>query len=232
MLRLSALSLAAAGAMAVAPTVANAEVAASVSVANMYLWRGVDLGAYDKIVYNADDDVLEESGGGGVGAISGDLTYSDSGFYTGIWGSSGDSNAGTEYDLFAGYGAEFSGVSMDLSVWTYVYPSSPDGSLDNPGELSEVILSVGFAGFALTGYDNIAGGSGYGYYTLSYGYDAFSVLVGKHDVPDTRDEDMVHIDLSYAYNDNLSFTLSQQIEEEIDNKKAKFVVAYSLPIEM
>lgn len=230
MLRLSALSVAVAGALSVAPTVANAEVSASVAIANMYLWRGVDLGAYDKIVFD-DDGNPEASGGGGVGAISGDLSYSNSGFYTGIWGSSGDSNAGTEYDLYLGYGAEFGGVSVDASVLTYVYPSSPDGSLDNPGELSEFILSLGFAGFTLTGYDNIAGGSGYGYYTLSYGYDAFSILVGKHDNPGTP-EDMTHVDISYAYNDNLSFTLSQQVDDAFDNEKAKFVVGYSLPIEM
>ena len=223
MLRLSALSLAVAGAMSVAPTAANAEVSASVGIANMYLWRGNDLGA-------ENTDNIEPLGGG-VPAVSGDLSYSTSGFYTGIWGSSGDVNAGTEYDLYVGYGAEFGGVSVDASLWTYVYPSSPDGSLDNPGELSEFILSVGFAGFTLTGYDNIAGGSGYGYYTLSYGFDAFSVLVGKHDIPGTKD-DMAHLDVSYAYNDNLSFTLSQQVDKETDNKKPKFVVGYSLPIEM
>lgn len=213
MLRLSALSVAVAGALSVAPTAVNAEVSGSVAISNMYLWRGVDLGQGDA-------------------AVSGDLSYSTSGFYTGIWGSSGDANAGTEYDLYAGYGAEFGGVSVDLSVWTYVYPSSPDGEIDNPGELSEAILSVGFAGFTLTGYDNIAGLSGYGYYTLSYGYDAFSILVGKHDNPSEEDDNMTHVDISYAYNDNLSFTLSQQVDNELDNKKAKFVVGYSLPIEM
>ena len=212
MLRLSALSVAVAGALSVAPTAVNAEVSGSVAISNMYLWRGYDLGQGDA-------------------AVSGDLSYSNSGFYTGIWGSSGDAALGTEYDLYAGYGAEFGGVSIDASVWTYVYPSNPSGETDNPGELSEFILSVGFAGFTLTGYDNIAGGSGYGYYTLSYGYDAFSILVGKHDNPGTK-VDPTHVDLSYAYNDNLSFTISQQVDKEDDNKKPKFVVGYSLPIEM
>lgn len=224
MLRLSALSLAVAGAMAIAPAAANAEVSASVAVANMYLWRGQDLG-------------------NGDAAVSGDLSFSTAGFYTGVWGSSGDSSAGTEYDLYAGYGAEFGGVSVDLSVWNYMYPSSDkaDNDTDNFGGLSEAILSVGFAGLSVTAYDNIAGGSGYEYYTVSYSYDAFSILVGKHDNVGGVDEDtglyapaedVTHVDLSYSYNDNLTFTISQNVDNEGDDDNAKFVVGYSLPIEM
>ena len=223
MLRLSAMSLAVAGAISVAPSAANAEVAASVAVANMYLWRGYDLG-------------------NGSAAVSGDLSYSNSGFYTGIWGSSGDSSWGTEYDLFVGYGAEFSGFSVDLSLWNYMYPSAPDSLLadmpmiDDFGGLTDAVLSLGFAGFSVAVYDNIAGGSGNEYYTIGYSYDAFSILVGKHDrvgfdPVDFADADMVHVNLSYAYNDNLSFTFSQQVDNESDDD-LKFVLNYSLPIEM
>ncbi|MEE2733003.1 MAG: TorF family putative porin [Pseudomonadota bacterium] len=221
LLRLSALSLAVAGAMAVAPA-ANAEVSASVGVANMYLWRGYDLG-------------------NGDAQVSGDLSYSNSGFYTGVWAASGDSAAGQEYDLYMGYGAEFGGVSIDLSVWNYMYPSSPEGEdniLDDFGGVSDAVLSIGFAGFAVTAYDNIAGSSGSAYYTVSYGYDAFSLLLGKHDVRGPEEEDgeptgssMMHVDLSYAYNDNLSFTVSQQVDKETDDDP-KVVVSYSLPIDM
>jgi len=226
MLRLSAMSLAIAGAMSFAPSAANAEVAASVAVSNMYLWRGYDLG-------------------NGSAAVSGDLTYSNSGFYTGLWASSGDSSWGTEYDLFAGYGAEFSGFSVDLSLWNYMYPSAPDevladmgGIIDDFGGLTDAVLSLGFAGFSVTTYDNIAGGSGNAYYTVGYSYDAFSILVGKHDIrgPETDDDgfatgsNMTHVNVSYAYNDNLSFTLSQQIDGEVDDD-LKFVLNYSLPID-
>jgi uncharacterized protein (TIGR02001 family) len=214
MLRLSALSLAVAGAMAIAPTTASAEVSASVGIANMYLWRGNDLGAGDA-------------------AVSGDLSYSESGFYTGVWASSGDASLGSEYDLYVGYGAEFAGVSVDLSVWTYTYANAAD--TNDPGELSDAVLSLGFAGFSLTAYDNIAGGdgsSGSAYYTLGYGYDAYSIMVGKHDLNGVESDNMVHVDLGYAYNDNLSFVVSQQIDNENDNGKPKVVVSYSLPIEM
>ncbi|RLU00837.1 MAG: histidine kinase [Ketobacter sp.] len=215
MLRLSALSLAVAGAMTVAPA-ANAEVSAAVGIANMYLWRGFDLGTGDA-------------------QVSGDLSYSSSGFYTGVWAASGDGAWGSEYDLYAGYGAEFGGVSVDLSVWTYTYANYE--TFNDPGELSDAVLSLGFAGFSVTGYDNIAGGSGNAYYTISYGYDAFSILVGHHDIrgdfgwsDDIADDDMTHVDLSYAYNDNLSFTVSQQVDQEQDNGKPKVVVSYSLPL--
>ena len=223
--------------MSVAHT-ANAEgadVSGSVGVANMYLWRGFDLG-------------------NGSGAISGDLKVSAAGAYAGVWGSSGDSSWGTEYDLYVGYGAEFGGVTVDLSVWNYMYPSYPETETtctstvegadvvescvdsnvdviqDDFGGLSDVVLSIGFAGFTVAAYDNIAGGSGYEYYTLSYSFDAFSVLVGKHDNVTGADEDeMVHVNLSYAYNDNLSFTFSQQVDQETDDD-LKFVASYSLPI--
>lgn len=223
MLRLATLSLAVAGAMSVSHS-ANAEgvdVSGSVGISNMYLWRGYDLGTGDA-------------------AVSGDLNVSAGGFYGGVWGSSGDSAWGTEYDLYVGYGAEFGGVSVDLSVWNYMYPSSSfdedeDGFedpnvLDDFGGLSDAVLSIGFAGLTATVYDNIAGGSGYEYYTLSYSIDAFSVLVGKHDNVTGDDTDaMVHVNLSYAYNDNLTFTFSQQVDQEADDD-LKFVVAYSLPI--
>lgn len=222
MLRLSALSLAVAGAMGVAHT-ANAEgvdVSGSVGVANMYLWRGNNLGGSE----------------GGLAAVSGDLKVSAAGFYGGVWGSSGDSLWGTEYDLYVGYGAEFGGVTIDLSAWNYMYPSKDDGDptipeyIDDFGGLSDAVLSIGFAGFTASVYDNIAGGSGYEYYTLSYSFDAFSVLVGKHDNVTGVDEDqMVHVNLTYAYNDNLSFTFSQQVDQEVDDD-LKFVASYSLPI--
>lgn len=221
MLRLSALSLAVAGAMSVSHTANAVDVSASVGVANMYLWRGYDLGTGDA-------------------AVSGDLRVSAGGFYGGVWGSSGDSAWGTEYDLYVGYGAEFGGVTIDISAWNYMYPSSSfdadeDGVedpniLDDFGGLSDAVLSIGFMGFTASVYDNIAGGSGYEYYTLSYSFDKFSVLVGKHDNVTGDDTDqMVHVNLSYAYNDNLSFTFSQQVDQEADDD-LKFVVSYSLPL--
>lgn len=208
-------------AASVAP-VAQAEVSGSVGVASTYLWRGQDLGS-------------------GTPAVSGDLSYSTGGFYAGVWGSSGDTLNGTEYDVYAGYGMAFGENDMftiDLSVWNYNYPTG--ASEIDFGDLSEVVLSVGIGPVALTVYDNIAGGAGYMYYTLSGSVGQFSATLGMHDAqggdycstPDSISEECqtTHLDVSYAYNDNLSFTLSQEIADESPTDDLKFVVSYSLPI--
>ncbi len=193
-----------------------AEVSASAGVASTYLWRGYDLGS-------------------GTPAVSGDLNYSAAGFYTGIWGSSGDTGSGTEYDLYAGYGMAFGQDGMftvDLSIWNYNYPT---GSVDEGedetdfGDLSEVVLSLGAGPIAFTYYDNVAGGSGYAYYTLAGTFGDFTLLGGMHD--ETDGTSPTHLDLTYAYNDNLAFTFSQFVDDEPEGDDLKFVVSYSLPIE-
>ncbi|HEY8386133.1 MAG TPA: TorF family putative porin [Porticoccaceae bacterium] len=188
------------------------EVSASAAVASSYLWRGYDLGS-------------------GTPAVSGDLSVSAGGAYAGIWGSSGDTAAGTEYDLFAGYAFAVGGLSVDLSVWNYNYPttSTITGAPNTRfGDLTEVVLGLGYGPFSFTYYDNIAGSSGYEYYTVGAEYGPFALLVGKHSVP--GGDDPVHVDLSYAYNDNLSFTLSQFVSDEPEDDNLKFIVSYSIPI--
>lgn len=205
---------------AMAP-VANAEVSASVGVANMYLWRGVDLGD-------------------GTPAVSGDLNYSSGGFYGGIWGSSGDTAAGNEYDLYVGYGGEVGDFTYDISFWNYVYPDGTrqdvaDAEVDQNdtfGDLSEMVVSVGYGPVSFSWYENIAtegGDEEYRYYNLGFSHDKLGVNIGMHDM----EESMTHIDFSYAYNDNLSFTLSQVIDDADGafDDDLNFVVSYSLPIE-
>ncbi len=217
----------AAGFMAPAQA-AEVEVGASVGVANMYYWRGQDLG-------------------NGDAAVWGDLNISSSGAYAGIWASSGDSVNGTEFDLYAGYGGSVGEFSYDLSVWSYVYPSAP-GSGDTPQEiedsadaqgeldnLSEVILSLGYGPVALTYYDNIAGAAGYSYLTLGASVGAFSFTYGRHDDSNFDGDSPSHFDISYAYNDNLSFTLGLSVEEGDapgfqNDEDPKFVVSYTLPL--
>jgi len=201
------------------PGIAAAEVSASAAVSNMYLWRGLDLGD-------------------GSPAVSGDLSYShDSGAYAGIWMSSGDSTLGNEYDYYAGYATEVGGLGIDLSVWNYNYSDAGLSAYDfgrrddTTGELSEVILGLSFAGVSLNYLDNVAGGSGYEYWTLGYSYDKYSVTVGFHDT--TTGADMTHVNLSYAFNDNLSFTASKVVDEETDgtyDDDLLYALVYSLPI--
>jgi hypothetical protein len=184
---------------------AHADVTATVGAGNMYYWRGLDLG-------------------GGASAW-GDLKYSESGFYTGIWGGSGDGTMGNEYDLYAGYGAAIGDFKYDLSVWTYSYPSA-EAPL-SPGDLSEAVLMLGYGPIAFTYYDNIAGGSGYTYMTLAATFGDFTVKYGEHK------DSMSHVDLTYAFNSKVSFTLGKVVDD-VDgafSDEAQFVVGFTLPIE-
>lgn len=187
------------------PAQAEVDVSASVGVANMYYWRGLDLG-------------------NGDAAVSGDLNVSSGGAYAGVWGSSGDAAAGTEYDLYAGYGTSFGDFSVDISAWTYAYPSAADST---PGDLSEIVLGLGYGPVSVTYIDNIAGAPGYWYTAVGATFDAFSVTYGLHE------DDYAHLDLGYAYNDNLTFIVGIPVDD-VDgayDDDAKFVVSYSLPIE-
>jgi uncharacterized protein (TIGR02001 family) len=213
---------------AAVPAFAADGLSASAGVASAYLWRGIDLGD-------------------GSAAVSGDVHYSMAGAYGGVWASSGDASWGSEYDLYAGYGMEFGGVGIDLSVWNYNYSDNgPDGQGlgeqdDSFGDLSDVVLAVSFAGVTAKYYDAIAGGLGE-YYTLSYSTHGFTGLVGHADQagyenPAVNPENYTHVDLTYSYNENLSFTVSKVVSPSDDanndlgsDNDANFVVAYSLPI--
>ncbi len=203
---------------------AEVDVSASAAVASMYLWRGLDLG-------------------NGSPAVSGDITLSTGGAYATMWTSSGDSAAGNEYDLAVGYGGEMEGFSYDVSVWTYVYPSAGNFEEDadtsgNTFDLSELIVSLGYEGASFSYYYPVSSNpNDYSYLTLGYGMGAFSATAGVTMVEDDAGEDAgyTHLDLSYAYNDNLSFTASKVVaedEEDSYDDDLKFVVSYSLPIDM
>lgn len=191
---------------------ADGKLSASATVSNAYLWRGIDLGK-------------------GAAAVSGDLIYSMAGAYGGVWMSSGDSGLGQEYDLFAGYNTKMGEVTLDLSLWNYNY-SDLDERNDTTGELSEVVLSVSAYGANISILDNVAGAPGYYYYTFGYGMNDVSAKLGFHSF-DNDNDNMTHLDVSYAYNDNLSFTVSKVVDEEVEgtyDNDPIFQVSYKLPI--
>lgn len=204
------------GAALMAPAAyAGAEVSASAGVANMYLWRGIDLG---------DGDA----------AISGDLKVThDSGAYAGIWGSSGDASWGTEYDLYAGWGGKVGNLDVDASLWTYAYPDKDD-TVDGdiaPGELVDAVVSVGSGPVNVTLYESLEGDDDneYRYVTAKYTKDKYSAMYGQHMYDEGASPG--HIQLGYQYNDNLSFAVSQFVvdNDEVDDNP-KFLVSYSLPL--
>lgn len=226
---------------AVAP-LAQAEISASVGIASTYLWRGYELGS-------------------GIPVVSGDLSYSNSGFYAGMWTSSGDGSAGTEYDLYLGYGGSAGNFSYDFFVVSYVYPTGPYSETDGmPGDFMEVVGTLGFGPVSFTMHQNVAGDTGgyafttdYRYFALGLELNDFSFALGMHDegfepdgeivLPIDDDTplpvtfDAIHFDATYAYNENLSFTLSTILSSDasdygLDDPKPTFVVSYSLPLSL
>lgn len=199
---------------------AHAEVSAAVGAANMYYWRGADLGAGDAQVW-------------------GDVKVSGSGFYAGLWGASGDIVSGQEYDIYAGYGGSAGDFKYDLSVWTYTYPQTEV----SPGDLVEVVGMIGYGPIAFTYYEGLEDLEEYSYMTLAATFGQFTIKYGVHDGSllnaNGAAVDPAHVDLTYAYNDKLSFTLGKVVDdgeftEDGDtyawNDEVKFVVALTLPI--
>jgi len=184
---------------------AIAEVAASASVSTSYLWRGYDLGQ-------------------GTPALAADVVYSSGGFYSGLWLSSGDATAGTEYDLFLGYGGSVGDISYDIGYATYSYPTAATNT--KPGDLAEYIYSVGYGPASLTIFDDVD--TSYTYTT--YGYEAgdFSFTYGEHD---GGADNQSNLDVSYAVNDSLSLTMSTVLDSDdtSDDAETTFVASYSLP---
>lgn len=195
---------------------AHAEVAASVGASNMYYWRGFDLG--------------------GGAAITADINVSGSGFFAGAWTSSGDEALGTEYDLYAGYAGEVSDFKFGVSVVSYNYPTLDGEEKIAPGDYVEVIPFIGYGPLKITYYDAVAAdvspldNKDYSYATAELLFDQFSVKYGQH--MDDGSTTSSHLDLTYKYNDKLSFTVGTLIDDGDDPEAddALFVVNLTLPI--
>lgn len=216
-------SLVSASALTAQVAQAEVEVSASAAASNMYLWRGTDLGAVT-ITEGADTYT------GSTPAISADLSVSMSGAYAGVWTSSGDAALGQEYDLYVGYGLEAGGVSIDASVWSYIYPSD---SANNEFDLTELVVGLGYGDASFTIYEPLTSNSSdYSYMTLGYGMADVSATVGISSSDDAA-YDYTHVDISYAASENLSFTFSQVVAQDTDDtvdESGKIVATLSLPI--
>ncbi|MEH6450686.1 MAG: TorF family putative porin [Oleispira sp.] len=208
----------------VGTTTTQAEVSASAGVASSYLWRGQNLS-------------------NGAAVVSGSLDYGhESGAYAGAWVSSGDVALGTEYDLYVGFAGDAGDLSYDVGYIGYIYPSQSEEAVaagnatstaDELGDVSDLYLNLSFAGVDFTTNFSDNGGD-YVYNTLGYGMDSVSGLIGvSTDLEDDGKGAYTHIDLSYAYNDNVSFTVSKMVAQSSGTSAAspEFVVSYSLPIE-
>ncbi len=195
--------------------VASAEVSASADIASAYLWRGQSLS-------------------NGEGVISGSLDYShDSGFYAGAWTSSGDVASGTETDLYVGYYGEVGALEYDVSYASYFYPGEDD--IDEIAEIS-LALTYDMYSFSLAKNTDTDANGDYLFAQLGVEMGQFAFTLG--DISGSEDNffatDYTYVDLAFAYNDALTFTLSQVVNQDVDDAYddgGQLVVSYSLPIE-
>ena len=259
--RIGALALAISGTIAATPALADGELSASAAVSNMYLWRGLDLGDGSAAV---SGDLTYSLGGayGGVWISSGDSTLgSEYDLYFGYGAEMGDFSFDISlwnYNYSDGSpnvtGSEENAIAaLNLLQQIPVFPAAlagvtttADVTDDTTGELSEIITTVAYKGISLSYYDNIAGATGYEYWTLSGGYEKFSATLGFHDfdLPSASigNENMTHLNLNYAFNDNLTFTVSKIIDQDCDNGDTNCVgafdedvnvaLSYALPIDV
>ncbi len=227
--RYSLIAAAVAGAAVVSATATAGEVSASAAVANMYLWRGQDVG-------------------NGVPAVSGNLEYAVGSEaltgYAAVWGSSAGPTQ--EVDIYGGVRGMVSGFSYNAAYFTYNYPQAKgvDATVSGclPGDnrcfdAREFYLSGGIAGVTLEAF---IGTGEYGtdvdnknnYFTLAYAYDKYSAKYGTWDL-DAGTGEYSHLDVSYKYNDNLSFTVSKVVDDDDgEEDDALFLVSYSIPLDV
>lgn len=207
-------SAATAGMMGVSQA-AHAEVSASVGIANTYVFRGLDMGS-------------------GTPAVSGALDYGhSSGAYAGVWATSGD-DAGDEYNVYVGFGGEAGDFTYDINYLAYLYPEAESMGLDDFGEVTVGLGYKALSAFVSVPVTSDQSGT-YTYFNVSYAVDAFGIALG-HNAGDEDEgvETYTHVDLSYQYNDNLSFMVTKIVDSDVDgrNQEPRFVVSYSLPISL
>ena len=207
------LSMAVAGAASVSmvPAAAQAEVSYNAAVSNMYLWRGQDISD-------------------GQGVVSGGIDYShDSGLYAGVWASS--EAAGTETDLYAGYGLTSGDFGLNLAYWAYLYPS--DGtkssfSNDDGTYISEYEVTLSYADFSATAMIDTED-TDLRYYSVGYDIGPVGLHAGMYEL---GADDYTDVSISYAATDALSFTLSKAQGDALaaEDEKPMLQVSYSFPL--
>ena len=232
------LTTATAGMLLAASTAVQAgEWSANAAVSNNYIWRGLTQ------TENAT-------------VVSGGIDYAaDNGFYVGTWAANVSYAPGDvfsfEHDIYAGYAWEAGSISYDVGYLYYNYDK--EAEID----FSEIYGSVGIGGFTLglnvlvhteadepQGADFGAGEAIYAY--ADYGFEVkedveLGFHVGYHDgdfneffngVPDS------YIDYNVSLSkDGFSFMISGTDVDDVgpdnlDNDELKFVVGYSVDIEL
>lgn len=196
-------------------TAAQAEVSATLGAANMYLWRGQNLTPNEP-------------------QFHGSLDYSHaSGFYAGAWMTNEGVAGSYETDLYLGYGGSFGDFGYDVSYWKYLYPSA-SGSVSDT-DLSDFVLGLSYGPVSFTAYLGAESGSTKDdYYTIAGDIGDFNILYGLYEGDGSNSgQDYSHFQVSYAFNDNITFTASKASNDgaSVDTDPL-FVVSYVKTFDM
>ena len=199
---------------------------ANVGLSSNYLWRGVT---------QTDD----------AAAISGGIDYaSETGFYAGTWASNVDfgDDASYELDFYFGFGGDLgdSGVGYDVGYIYYAYPDSAESDSDNEYDFGEVYGSLSYSYFSVSasyGVNNDDGAewadsalyiSGDAAFEIADGLE-LGLHVGNYSFDDDYDDgDYTDYGVSLSKN-GFTFAVS---DTDMDNDDIKFVVSYSIDIDL
>ncbi len=213
-------------AMLVGAQQAAAETSATISVSNMYLYRGI----------NSSNPNPQ---------VAGSLDYAhNSGLYAGIWGSSEGVMGSSEYDLYAGYSVEMGAFSFDANLTDFNYPST-EGE-EEIGDYTEAAFGATFTQDKMSieaklvdsiqGANSTPNEGGYYYTSLTGTCDKVSVKWGAVSYGETSQyAEYQHIDLGFAFNDEVSFTLSKIVDTDqgkVEDNDALFAVSWTKTFEM
>lgn len=237
--------LSALGLLALAST-ASAEVSGSMAIASSYHWRGFDLGSGTPAVSGE----LKYTAGGFYAAgwaSSGDTAGgTELDLYFGYGGAVGSFNYDISYISYmypTGAYRETEGLGDFAEIIGKVGFGPVKFFLNyNVAGASKAESDACYQFGDCTRYAFPEGE--YMYYGISGTFGPVSVVLAKHDekVWDGFDfvsaseaapgvtGDATHLDVTYAYNANLSFTVSAILDSKLDSEpKPKLVVAYSVP---
>jgi len=196
---------------------ADSSVSGSAGLSTAYLLRGLDLDSPQ---------------------FWGQADYTAGGFTATTWISS-LASAGYELNVIPNYTFEVSdSVSIDVGAVLYKYEDT------DFGDYIDLTAGVGFGNFYL-GYMHTVGSDyddiDWDYVTLSGEFEEISALIGYDAWDDgVVSGNYVHLDVSYALSDNLSFTVSKIVSDSGDygesvingySDDVRFLVGFSLPIE-
>ena len=207
------------------PASAVEGLSANVAATSNYLWRGVS---------QTND----------AAAISGGIDYAnESGFYAGTWASNIDfgDDASAELDFYLGFSGQLNeDVSYDVGYIYYAYPDSAEADSSNEYDFGEIYGSLSYSYFSLSasyGVNNDDGAQ-FADSSLYISADAeFEVADGLtlafHLGDYSYDDSMIAKDYN-DYGVSLSkggFTFAVS-DTDMDNDDMKFVVSYSVDIDL